>query len=614
MSIQTEDSSGSPASHPHPHRQQLGDRRQSPAHKRAPCPEFPAASPDQLYVAEAELFGHIYRVPGRAIEDIRAFYYRERECDSCRFISTELLHAFVELYLEYFDPKFPFLHPSRLRDDNLPWILLTAVAAVGSQYSEVRDACEYGLVLRELLDRAIKIHIPPRSKWTGPFLPQSLFLRHVLHFFAGTKMGLVTSQFERSALVSGLRALTSHHERGECVDRAVTQKPHDEWQAWLSAESNRRLIYCVHALECLGYVFLDQPPLFNITDFVHEPPCDPALWQCQSAEEWRSKFTGGSGTAARQRVLDPVRDSREDSLLGVTATSSPPDHFRRRIRVLELYVDDRLRSRQSRSSRMLRSIFSNPGEPDDERAGPLPPSSVPLSPRDSPDERSFVDETIDTEAYTHLGSRHPTTDLVVHVLAILRLVPLATLYRATGWQTDQAGMARAKAHMGRFFHRDRAGARKCLWHAAVIFSELRNARRFACYDALNLCVSVCYIWLYAHLAPGPPRDRDRDRSQQPEGASPSAPQQRGTVIGLDKLAERRDVEKWIASGAEAEIYITGVGRLRGPNSQAILLGDATKTLMNQAAWRPLCRGLARAFTQLKRGELPDLGPEEGGEN
>jgi hypothetical protein len=56
-----------------------------------------------------------------------------------------LLHCFVELYFEYFDPQFPFLHPSRLEAEDVPWILLVATAAVGSHYSEVQCAEEYEL-------------------------------------------------------------------------------------------------------------------------------------------------------------------------------------------------------------------------------------------------------------------------------------------------------------------------------------------------------------------------------------------------------------------------------------------------------------------------------------
>lgn len=124
-----------------------------------PCLEFPPASLDQLHVAQTEVFGHIAGIPDHSVETIQAFYNQQRGCDSSRFIRKEVLHAFVDLYLEYFDPKFPCLHHSRLRKNDIPWVLLIAVTAVGSQYSEIQDAYKYGLVLQELLSRAIEVHV-----------------------------------------------------------------------------------------------------------------------------------------------------------------------------------------------------------------------------------------------------------------------------------------------------------------------------------------------------------------------------------------------------------------------------------------------------------------------
>lgn len=127
----------------------------------ARCPEFPEVSRDDLLTAQAELFGHLAAIPAGAVEGIQAFYNQQRKCDSSRFVEADVLHAFVELYLEYFDPKFPFLHNSRVKSTNLPWILLVAIAAVGSEYSGISSARDHGSVLQELLCRAIEAHVRP---------------------------------------------------------------------------------------------------------------------------------------------------------------------------------------------------------------------------------------------------------------------------------------------------------------------------------------------------------------------------------------------------------------------------------------------------------------------
>lgn len=226
-----------------------------------------------------------------------------------------------------------------------------------------------------------------------------------------------------------------------------------------------------------------------------------------------------------------------------------------------------------------------------------PRSSFPSTPGRPTNEAHILDELLDAESYAQLSDRQ-ARDFLVHVLAILRHVPLVTLYRATGWETDEAGMAKAKAHVIGFFRHNRTAALKCLWHAAIVFTDLSHVRLFACYDALNLCVAVCYIWCFIEF------DRGARKIRQTNGARHDS-----AVVRLDTLATKAALEQWIRSGGLAEIHITGVGLLSGSNSRLLLLSDAIKTLTRQPAWSGLCQGLASAFEKLKSGKMPRLEPE-----
>lgn len=107
-------------------------------------------------MAGAEIFGHMHDIPQRAIQGLDNFYRTQRQDKTASTIPGSILHAFVELYFEFFDPQFPFLHLSRMQDMDLPWVLLLAVAAVGSHCSEIQDADEYTLALTDLLSRAVE--------------------------------------------------------------------------------------------------------------------------------------------------------------------------------------------------------------------------------------------------------------------------------------------------------------------------------------------------------------------------------------------------------------------------------------------------------------------------
>lgn len=276
-----------------------------------------------------------------------------------------------------------------------------------------------------------------------------------------------------------------------------------------------------------------------------------------------------------------------------------PEHgrFIQWIQRLELFTDDGLRMHQAHSSRVLRSLFSLETGLEDRSRRPSPRASFPSTPGRSTSEVHILDELLDAESYAQLSKRQGK-DFLVHVMAILRHVPLVTLYRATGWETDEAGMAKAKMQVMSFFRHNCTTALKCLWHAAIIFTDLSHVRLFACYDALNLCVAVCYIWCFIEF------DRDVREIRRTNGA-----RHESAIVRLDTLATKAALEQWIQSGGIAEIHITGIGLLSGSNSRLLLLNDAIKTLTRQPAWSGLCQGLVSTFVKLKSGKMPRPEPE-----
>ncbi|ETS76940.1 hypothetical protein PFICI_10814 [Pestalotiopsis fici W106-1] len=551
--------------------------------KHLPCLEFPPPPPDLVQATQAEMFGHVAMISDYHIEPLHIFYTQQRGCEASPFISTDVLHAFVELYLEYFDPKFPFLHHTKLRGTGLHWVVLVAVAAIGSQYSAIPAAKEYGLVLQDLLSRALRDHAI-QNKGVDTAFVQSLFLRHVLLFFSGSKSFHVMLQWERSMLVDALKNRAHHDDLNQRSHDKTDRERNEDWRAWLLSEEKARLIHCVHALECLEYVFLDQPPLFNLADLVQDLPCNESLWQCQTAMEWRQCLNQSSDSPACQPVANAQSALAQDSSQLMT--------FAMRTYPLELYVDDRLRGHHMRSSRRLQSMYVREDVHGD---------GILNSPQVSFETSSIVDKVIDEQAYAKLGRIH-TQDLLIHVLAILRHVPLVRLYHAIGWQTDKAEMEKSRSCLAKILQKDRKTARRCLWHATTIFTKLRNARHFACYDTLNLCVAVCFLWLFAKFG-----KENRDQSRLSSIMNPVGP--KTSAVRVDKLAKKEDVREWILAGDDTEVYITGIGCLQGPNSHNIVLRDAVKILTKQTTWSGLCQSLAKAFARIKNDEMVDLDSE-----
>ncbi|KIL88334.1 hypothetical protein FAVG1_08413 [Fusarium avenaceum] len=551
-----------------------------------PCRPFPKSQATSTLMAGAEIFGHIHDIPQKAILGLNDFYKTQRQDETPSTIPESILHAFVELYYEFFDPQFPFLHLSCMQDLNLPWILLLAVAAVGSHYSEIQDADEYTLALTDLLSRAVESLVSDKIASVDIATVQSVFLLHVLWMFSGSHRDKIVLRHKQSSLAtlcwdllgqaSNHRSSASHHDPG----------PDQEWKAWVDRESEIRIATCVRALECLGHLFLGSPIILNIRDITRQLPCPDKIWRFRNAKDWEEHQESSSEHRYEQREgISEQGDS------GTSFTES----FTSKIAVLELFIDERNLSRQIRCSQLLRSSFlSYLDRPSNDGAHAAANPYLPTTGTHK-SENTFLGTYIDRLTFPPLHYiKGVQSETIFDVLAILRLVPLETLHSATGWQTTKEQKAKSKAQFKDFYVQNGAKARKALWHAARIFRSTRSCRRLACYDALSLTVSMGYVYCYSEV---------RTLIYPTRGSSVST-EPPPSIVRLDQLHERSAVERWIETGADSIVHLTGVGLLDGSDHCVRFLRDLERTLQSQIAWRGFCQAFAGTFSQLRRGETP----------
>ncbi|KAF4342124.1 hypothetical protein FBEOM_3926 [Fusarium beomiforme] len=541
-----------------------------------PCRPFPEPQAITLQMAGVEVFGHICDIPQQAVEGLNEFYKTQQGDSTTIAIHRELLHAFVELYLEYFDPQFPLLHVSRLEDPELPWILLLAAAAVGSHFSEVQGAGNYNLALCDLLARAVEPAVSDHIMNVDITTVQSVFLLHVLWLFSGSHKEKIIMQHKGSSLVTMCWDLLGKADKRRCSSQAEidTEK---EWQAWLAQESELRLVTCVRVLECLGHIFLGTPLAFNLRDATRQLPCPDEVWKARDAIEWKRHRQAPSDSEPQRRGYSGQGESRRPSTLGP---------FAAKVVVLELYIDDRNLARQLHTSHALQSSLS------------LCLSSAPDNTIEShrldtnKRENSLLDKAIEQFTFAKLDNNmcdQSSNDTLFHVIAILRFIPLETLHSATGWQTNKEQMIKSKTYLQDFFENSSSKARKCLWHSACIFKLTRSSRRLVCYDTLSLTVAIGYTYCYCET-----------RTSRPQASTSTRP----PIVRLDQLKERSAIEKWIENGDDGIVHLTGVGLLDGDDACVRFLRDLERTLGNQIAWHGFCRAFAGSFAQLRRGETP----------
>ncbi|KAF5621684.1 uncharacterized protein FTJAE_11117 [Fusarium tjaetaba] len=532
-----------------------------------PCHPFPEPESIGLQMAGAEVFGHIHEIPQDAVEGLKNFYKTQRRDQTPTAIPRDILHAFVELYFEYFDCQFPFLHPSRFEDPDVPWVLLLAVAAVGSHYSEIQGAEEYNSSLCDLLARAIELPVHDNILNVDIVTVQSVFLLHVLWLFSGSHRDKVVLQHKRSSLATMCWDLLGKADKRR---QSTQTEPHagEVWQKWITEEST--------------------PLVFNLREATRQLPCPETLWQSRDASEWKSRQENSTGIVVVSGI--EVDYMTHHLFLG---RKPKPGAFTAKVILLELYIDDRNYYRRLRNSQLLQSSFAsyfNSSTNSDTQQAPVP--SLPR-PDISRSENALLDTTIGQVTLKNMSNPGHFTETIFHVIAILRLIPLETLHSATGWETNKEQMKKSKMHLNDFFKNNGVKARKGLWHATCIFKTTRSSRRLACYDALSLTVAMGYIYCY-------------NETRTSLGSTPTRP----VITRLDQLQDGEAIEEWIGNGSDNVVHLTGVGLLDGSDHCVRFLRDLERTLVSQIAWRGFCRAFASSFAQLRRGETPTMSSRE----
>lgn len=116
--------------------------------------------PSENDILIAENFFHVSAVTYETYEKIQSFY--QAQMDICfkklAFPDIKRLNCLVQLYFEHFNAQMSFIHPVIFEKDG-SWILVLAVAVIGSQYTRMAMGKQYIIVLSELLRRAIPLGV-----------------------------------------------------------------------------------------------------------------------------------------------------------------------------------------------------------------------------------------------------------------------------------------------------------------------------------------------------------------------------------------------------------------------------------------------------------------------
>jgi hypothetical protein len=207
-----------------------------------------------------------------------------RPFESANFPSPDTFNAYIELYFEHFHPTFPLIHHPTFGSD-AHWIILLAVAAIGSCFDQEQYAVPLREAFQEFLRRAVHFCVDdmPASQLDVP-----ISQARILNLIGLT----VTDREQHRSLVPRY-----HADLGRwCLESGILQSlgfgdsassdSQNDWKSWVQTESLRRIGYLSWLLDTsLGYL-ANCRPLCNLDDARLPLPCTDSMWSAKTPDAW----------------------------------------------------------------------------------------------------------------------------------------------------------------------------------------------------------------------------------------------------------------------------------------------------------------------------------------
>lgn len=306
-------------------------------------------------------------------------------------------------------------------------------------------------------------------------------------------------------------------------------------------------------------------PLAAPADMAVHTPSAHTLWRSRDISEWLSQHE-------------------------VPRTSSKLTPFATSVSIAASMTMNRVVSTLIASQQSLLSALGNGSSNDPEKISL--PSSV------YGDRSCLINQAIDQSIVEALSSDHAkqngdvAENCSLHFLSLLRLVSLRAVYAFSGWEADDHQVCEARVYLETWVREDVQSARKCLWHAALLFQKLRNKSCMSCFDVFYILIASLILWIYCMLG----------TKNGVEGGTSKT--KGGDAVRLDKV-EWSSLSGWL-TGESGRIHLTGLGTLDGSQGAKRVLEELHKTLLSGTEWAPLRRGIAHAVGQVLSGNKANI--------
>ncbi|OCL10660.1 hypothetical protein AOQ84DRAFT_337115 [Glonium stellatum] len=198
-------------------------------------------------------------------------------------LSLSSLQTYCDLYFTRFNTAYPLLHQATFDASHVDTLLLISVLLVGATYCE-KDAHQLAVCIHDVL----RPQIFANSAFTAR--PELWVLQTILLVECFGKSRAGRKQHDMSHLFHGL--LINLIRRSDCQSirpPAVedgTDDLEDDWKTWAEAEQKKRLAFLCFMWDTQHAVLFCQSLCMSAFELRSTLPCDQALWEADSAENW----------------------------------------------------------------------------------------------------------------------------------------------------------------------------------------------------------------------------------------------------------------------------------------------------------------------------------------
>ncbi|KAI0151025.1 hypothetical protein BJ166DRAFT_581739 [Pestalotiopsis sp. NC0098] len=433
--------------------------------------------------------------------------------------SYQQVSLWVNTYFEQFHPSFPFLRRPRFWEDDSDWLVLLAVAAVGTSISNTADAAQYRHSLIEILQQMVSHRFASmqgrhdsRAEWispgtdsftvSGPGTPdlatlQASVLSMICLMHGGKNEEISLAMAERSKLVDACHAmrLLSNSSAYHFSDSA--RDPEAQCQAWYQHQALSRVGLMIWLLDFFVVCEFHCRPLLQLADVIVPLPCNEIVWD--------SKITDTKTLAGIESV--PVLEALE--MLYMEKKLVPDiSEFGKLILIYGICRRTKevcLRSQSQLMSWTPSATIENRAKTY-ERGETWPPSSNLLSQwRNSAcDCLDILHWSANSTALGQWGWEHPTI-FHLHLSRLLILTPLRhiqTLATPSPSQdaTSQPSTerhARAREYVLRWYLQDQYKARLSVIHAGALLWHCRRYSTRVFLEPYAIYVAALVLWAYS---------------------------------------------------------------------------------------------------------------------